>query len=292
MNTNREVEEYVRSVCSGLGRGTSIHRIVELGAFLHQHAPLLVMLSDGIDSATLAAFSARVVPHATRAVTVLTGLAGKDFERNVTATVKSIGIPHEYLEVDLLSDVEFTQNPRDRCYLCGRLIARAVLDYAKACGIGVVVDGLTISEVDEDRRGFLAMRELGLRTSPFVEVGFSKEDVIMLAKSLSIPNFRRPITACLASRVQYDQHLTRELLDRIDDVEAAIRRIAKLPPDSTIRLRIHGDIARVEVDPRVRRFFFSEHVLDKLERTARHAGFHFIAFDCGGYYRGKMDTNQ
>jgi len=108
----------------------------------------------------------------------------------------------------------------------------------------VVADGTNSSDLGEFRPGLKAVEELGIY-SPLLEAGVSKEESREIARFLGLPVAEKPPSSCLATRVPHQERLTRDRLQRIDAAEKLIRKVAGIK--KVLRVRDHGDMARLEV---------------------------------------------
>jgi uncharacterized protein len=114
----------------------------------------------------------------------------------------------------------------------------------------------------------------------------TKAEVRELAKLCGLPNFDKPSMPCLSSRVQYGQIITPERLARIERSENLIRSLTGV---KELRVRDHGDLARIEVGKDERELFFDEELLDRIGNSLRQFGFTYVALDLLGYRSGSMN---
>jgi uncharacterized protein len=131
----------------------------------------------------------------------------------------------------------------------------------------------------------VALREEGVY-SPLADVGLTKEDVRRLARVLNIPVASKPSMACLASRIPYGEEITAERLRRIAEAESFIKDVADV---KQLRVRDHGNLARVEVGATDRGIFLNEDVTDRVTDKLRSLGFTYVTLDLKGYRSGSMD---
>jgi uncharacterized protein len=182
---------------------------------------------------------------------------------------------------------EFVRNESDRCYVCKRARYAAILQCLKDRGVDYLLDGSNADDLRDTRPGSRAARELGVR-SPLEEVGLSKGEVRLIGRAYGMSNWDKPASACLASRVPCGSPITREKLEQVERAEELLRELGIA---GQIRVRHHGDTARIEVD---------EQSLDRLmEHSIRHRivaflnrlGFRYVALDLGGYRLGSMNRS-
>jgi uncharacterized protein len=146
------------------------------------------------------------------------------------------------LATDELEDESYRSNRGDRCYFCKSALFRAMGPWARARDFAALAFGEIQDDLLDDRPGARAARELGV-VAPLSEAGFTKEDVRRYAREAGLPVAEKPASACLASRIPVGTRVTRERLARVERSEERLRGLGLLQ----IRVRDHGDFARVEV---------------------------------------------
>lgn len=243
-----------------------------------------VAFSAGVDSTFLLAVAQETLGTALVAITV----RFRDFPQRESETATAFcderGIRHEIVEMDVMSVPGFAENPPDRCYLCKRAIFERILSVAKEQGAAVVLEGANRDDDDDYRPGRRALRELGI-LSPLHEAGLTKEEIRALSREMGLPTWCQPSAPCLASRFPYGRRITPEAIARVDRAErwldAAFGGLGQL------RVRIHGDMARIEVA----RERFPD-ILARSEEIAaefRRIGFIHVALDLRGYRTGSLN---
>ena len=249
---------------------------------------VLVAFSGGIDS-TLVALLAKVAVGK-RAVAVTAdspSLATSELEQ-ARKLAKEIGIRHMVVRTEELDDPKYVSNPANRCYFCKKELSKKLKLVAADLGVSVIVDGTNADDLVGHRPGAAALAEEGVRR-PLSEVGMTKVEVRELSKLLGLPNFDKPSMPCLSSRVQYGQIITPERLTRIERSESFIRSITGV---RELRVRDHGNLARIEVGEDERQLFFNASVLDKIAAALRGYGFTYVSLDIIGYRSGSMNETS
>lgn len=210
-----------------------------LRAYLLAHAPLVVALSGGTDSAVLLAAAVRAGAKVA-AVTVETGLAPPEEAARAGEVAAALGVLHTLLHVDMLAAGAVRFNAPDRCYVCKRLMMEGVAGWARAHGYASVADGTHADDDPGGRPGVRALRELGV-VSPFAACGMGKEEIVALARAWGVPV--RPSSSCLATRLPEGAEVTPAALRQVAAAEAVLRE--EVP--GRVRVRVVGRTARLEV---------------------------------------------
>jgi len=153
-----------------------------------------------------------------------------------------IGCELRVIEADVLSDERITSNPADRCYWCKRRIMSAITEAAGADGYDVVCDGTNASDDIDDRPGFRALKEYGIR-SPLRECGLIKEDIRKASREAGLPTWNKPAYACLAPRIQTCERITEEEPRVTEKAEGALHEMGF----RDFRVRMRGNDALVQI---------------------------------------------
>ncbi len=201
---------------------------------------------------------------------------------NARKVAGELGGIHCVITVDELELEEIRQNPRNRCYLCKKQLFQHLLLVAENQGAAVVLEGTNEDDLHVYRPGIQAVRELGVK-SPLAEAGLTKAEVKELAAEYGISAASRPSTPCMATRLPYGAELDYEVLKKIEQGEEILKKYL----DGNIRLRLHGDIVRIEADPGQ-----MKQVLDKkneIVRELKQLGFLYLTLDLEGFRSGSMD---
>ena len=248
--------------------------------------PVVVAFSGGVDSSVVLAAAARALgPSRVYAVTADSPTYSRTELEWAKRVAGLLGVNHVIIGTNELDDENFASNPPIRCYYCKKELAQRLKEVAERVGAKVIVDGTNSEDLGGHRPGYLAFKEESVR-SPLAELGFTKSDIRQVARLLGLPNWDKPSMACLASRIPYGQRITLERLKRIEAAEEAVRALTGA---RQVRVRDHGDIARIEVGRGDRRLFFSEEVMDEVARRLKQLGWRYVALDLEGYRSGSMD---
>ncbi|MBM4163011.1 MAG: ATP-dependent sacrificial sulfur transferase LarE [Lentisphaerae bacterium] len=184
-----------------------------------------------------------------------------------------------------MDNPQYAANPRNRCYYCKQMLMAAVSKQAAARGITAVLDGQNADDRSDWRPGSQAARECGVR-SPLQEAGLTKADIRLLSESLGLPTSRKPAMACLASRLPYGTPVTPAALRQIEAAEQSLQDAGF----ATVRVRHHGTVARIEIDPEEVPRLLDPSTRLRISTAVKAAGFTFVALDLDGYRTGSLNS--
>jgi uncharacterized protein len=194
------------------------------------------------------------------------------------------GIEHVTVESEELEIDGFAENPKNRCYLCKNELFTKIWELARARGIAFVAEGSNLDDEGDYRPGLLAISEQGV-LSPLRAAGLTKAEIRTLSQARGLPTWDKPSFACLASRFPYGESLTPEKLDAVDKAEQLLLDIGL----RQVRVRHHGETARIEVDEDGFKLFSSRLIRKNIYERFREFGFTYVALDLLGYRTGSMN---
>ena len=273
-------------------------KLTRLEEILNGYGQMLVALSGGVDSVFLLTFAHKLWRDDRVAALTADGPHFAPDEVDYAQQLcDRLGISHKRLPMDHVMPI-IEDNPKDRCYHCKKEIFSLLKQRADMVG-SVLADGTNLDDMDDYRPGYRALQELGI-ANPLKDAGLTKAEIRaalkmlakddeVLAAALTLPDgmkiWEKPAFACLASRVPYGETITADKLEAIYKSEVFLRELGF----TQIRVRHHGDVARIEVLPQDRCRFFDEAFMDKVNSGIRECGFRFAALDFGGYKMGNLN---
>ena len=259
-------------------------KLVQLGRWFEPLAGVVVAYSGGTDSTLVAAAAARALGDRALAVTAVSPSLppGELAEARRVAAV--IGVRHRAVRTRETEDDAYLANGLDRCYHCKSELYGVLGRVAEDAGTSVVVSGANLDDLGDYRPGLRAAKEHGIR-HPLVEVGFTKAEVREAARVLRIPTWDKPASACLSSRIAFGVRISVEELSKVGRAERLLKDLGF----AQCRVRVHGDVARVEVEPadlpRLAQPGIRGQVVDGLKAL----GYRYVTLDLEGFRSGSMN---
>ncbi|HOU12134.1 MAG TPA: ATP-dependent sacrificial sulfur transferase LarE [Anaerolineae bacterium] len=243
---------------------------------------VLVAYSGGVDSTLLLKLAHDVLGERALAVTAVSPTL-PDYElAEAKAIAQQIGARYVVFDKHEMEDERFLANTPDRCYFCKASVCQQLIEYAQQEGYRYVIDGSNADDTGDYRPGARAAREYGMR-SPLQEAGFTKADIRALARALGLPNWDKPSSACLASRIPYGDPITAAKLTQIGRAEGVLRDLGL----RQYRVRHHGDVARIEVAQADFDVILTHR--EAIVAALKALGYAYVALDLVGFRSGSMN---
>lgn len=245
---------------------------------------LAVAYSGGVDSTFLLKTAHDVLHDRVIAVTAKSSIHPQRELKEAIEFTNTNGIKHIVIQSRELKIKGFTDNSPNRCYLCKYALFSQIKNVATRYRIQNIAEGSNIDDPGDYRPGTKAIKELGI-ISPLQDAGFDKDTIRKLSKKMRLPTWDKPSFACLASRFPYGEKITRDKLAMVDKAEQYLLDVGF----KQVRVRHHGDTARIEVAEAERRKFFDLNFMNDVNKKFRKIGFAYCALDLQGYRTGSMN---
>ncbi|MDO4581534.1 MAG: ATP-dependent sacrificial sulfur transferase LarE [Bacillota bacterium] len=244
---------------------------------------LALAFSGGVDSSLLAYAARRSLDGRVTAVYFRTPLQSAADHRQAESMAAEIGCRLMVVREQPLALAPVAANQRARCYYCKRLLLGRLRSVADSLSVASIADGSNADDALSPRPGNRAAQELGV-WRPLAEAGLNKEEVRYLARRAGLSNWQTPAHPCLASRFPYDTPLDEEQLRRVEEAE---EYIATLGLGEEFRLRAHGELCRLELQPQ----YIAQAAAraEELSACLRELGYKYATLDLQGFYSGSMD---
>jgi uncharacterized protein len=204
--------------------------------------------------------------------------------KTARAIARRLKVRHLVTESSEFNDPNFLANPPRRCYYCKSELYSQLRRIAAEQRLSVVLDGTNYDDRRDYRPGRQAARAYRVR-SPLLQAHLTKTELRILARRYNLPNWDKPATACLASRIPYGTSLDEKLLRRIDQAERLLRRLGF----TQVRLRHHDRIARIEIPPVEFTRIIRPATTARVVRRLRLLGYDYVTLDLAGYQTGSMN---
>ncbi|HUV72795.1 MAG TPA: ATP-dependent sacrificial sulfur transferase LarE [Anaerolineae bacterium] len=257
-------------------------KLDDLKKLVRQMGKVIVAYSGGTDSTLLLKVAHDELGEDAIAVTAVSPSTPRDELDSAISMAEEIGAQHLLIDSDELDNPDYVANSPQRCYHCKHLRFGKLLEMARDKGFAHVVDGNNLDDLGDHRPGMRAARELGVR-SPLKEAGLTKADIRALSRKLGLPTWNKPSGACLASRLPYGTPITSARLKQIEDAERFIRSLGI----SQLRVRLHGDVARIEAEAKDLPTLLENR--SAIVNELRGLGFSYVTADLEGYRTGSMN---
>ena len=259
-------------------------KLEHLERALREPPSALLAFSGGVDSAFLLHVAHGVLGER---VTALTSVSPTNPEADTAQAVslaRRLGVRHVLVPSNELEVPGYAANPIDRCYLCKNRLYEICHAEAQRLGIDVVLDGVNADDLADYRPGLRAGTEHGIR-HPLAEAGLCKDEIRVASRARGLETWDRPASPCLSSRFPYGTAITPESLRMVAAAENGLRALGF----RTLRVRFHGEDARVEIAREELTRLEDARVRAAALDTVRAAGFARVTIDPEGFRSGRLN---
>lgn len=221
--------------------GEQISQLAALESVLCGMPEVAVAVSGGVDSLTLAAFAHRLLGGGSAMYHAVSPAVPAEATQRTRDLADRYGWTLHVIDAGEFDNADYMRNPIDRCFYCKTSLYRAIKPHPGA----QIVSGTNLDDLGEYRPGLIAAREHGVR-HPFVEAGFRKADVRLLARHLALADVAElPASPCLSSRVETGIAIDPAVLALIHRAERLVDDALK---PATVRCRVRASGIVIELD--------------------------------------------
>jgi len=273
------------AACNGKDEPVAEELLKRLINELQPLGRLAVAFSGGVDSSVVVAAATQALGvDNVLAVTAKSDTLPERELKEAMNLARLLGVPHSVIKTRELEDNEFCANTPDRCFYCKSELWDKLGELAAREGITNIADGVNAGDAVDFRPGIKAGDEAGV-LHPLADIGADKPDVRALARALGLPNWNKPAQACLSSRFPYGTRITAAGLKRVEGAEEFLRAMGL----ASLRVRNHGDTARIEVPADQIRELVANSKREKIVGALKELGYIYVTLDLEGFRSGSMN---
>ena len=212
--------------------------------FFIKYPAVALAFSGGVDSAYLLYMAKKHAKKAT-AYYVKTEFQPEFELEDAKRLTRELNADMRIINLSVLDAAEIVENPPQRCYYCKKRIFGAIIEEAVQDGYTVLLDGTNASDDEEDRPGMRALKELDV-LSPLRICGLKKDEIRKLSEEAGLFTWNKPAYACLATRIQSEEEITKEKLKAAEEAEKYLFSLGF----SDFRVRSADGNARLQLNER------------------------------------------
>jgi uncharacterized protein len=261
--------------------------LTNLESWLEKFPSALIAYSGGVDSALVMTLAHRTLHKSNRRALACIAVSPSYPERELKSALDfatGIGAQVRIVNTEEHLNPNYAENPHNRCYFCKTELYSRLTKIAQDENFSVILDGNNATDLaggDGERPGHKAAREHHVR-SPLAELNITKDQVRELAKFLNLPVWNKPAMPCTSSRVPHGTPIVPTLLKQIESAESALLAMGF----TQLRVRHHGDIARIELPPKD--FLRATELHQQITAALKRCGYKFITLDLAGFQSGSL----
>lgn len=248
---------------------------------LKELGKVAVAYSGGIDSSFLTFYANKILGNNLLAIIVDGCMMSRNDYEDAIKFLKDNNINYKEIKFNPLKIKEFKHNNKDRCYYCKKELMKLIIETANTNGFYNILDGKNIDDLKVYRPGNKAAEQLGI-ISPLAQLNFNKKKIREYSKKLGISFWNKPSNSCLVTRYPYNTNITLKKLKKVEESEEVIKKLGI----NNVRVRVHNDVARIEVNKDDFIIILSN---TKVIELIKDIGFKYVTLDLNGIRSGSFD---
>jgi pyridinium-3,5-biscarboxylic acid mononucleotide sulfurtransferase len=243
---------------------------------------VLVAFSGGVDSTLLAKIAFKTLGNNALAVTAYSTLNTKNELKEAKELAKKIGIKHLIINTEELKNKKFIVNDKNRCAYCKHELFSKLKKIAEDNKLEHVIEASNFNDLSDYRPGMKVSNQLGI-IQPFVSAKITKDEIRLKVKEFGLPNWNKPSSPCLSSRIPYGEVITEKKLRMIEKAEDFLKTFKFY----NVRVRLHNDLAKIEIDKND----FDKILKNRIPiiKKFKEIGFIFVTLDLQGFRSGSLN---
>lgn len=258
-------------------------KYLNLLAYLKKLDKVVLAFSGGVDSTFLLKAAQEALGDRFKAVTIQSPYIPRWEIAEAKQLAEELGVAFEIVKAPLIDEIR--NNPENRCYLCKKAVFGLIQAIAEKEGYAYIVDGTNFDDIGDYRPGLKALKELNIK-SPLLDCALTKQEIRNYSKELGLKTWDKPSYACLLTRIPYGNALKETDFVMIEKAE----RYMMERGFRAIRVRCHGDLARIEVAREDRSRLLDATLFDEIAVHFKGFGFKYVTLDLEGYRVGSFNA--
>ena len=264
------------------------NKLENLKEFISNYTSAIIAYSGGIDSSLIAQLANNVLGKKNTLVVIAVSpsLNNKEFKL-ATNLAKMNNWNFKPIYTQEFSNDNYLKNDLSRCFYCKFELYEKLEKIFDLEDYQAIFNGTNFDDLGDFRPGLDAAKKKNI-VSPLVKCKITKNEVRQIAKLIGLPNWDKPAQPCLSSRVPYGVRISMDSLKRIEKAENFLSDIGF----SNFRVRMHGDLAKIEVSEEDFSKFSSYQVREKIVNNFKNFGFKFVSLDLMFFSSGNLSRAQ